>query len=46
MQLWEGGHVGGELGSEDREVESGQVDSWPGSEGPFSGSNSRWGSTG
>lgn len=22
MQLWEGGHVGGELGSEDWEVES------------------------
>lgn len=35
--------MGGESGSEDRRWSPGQADSWPGSEGPLSGSNSRWG---
>lgn len=33
-------------GVKTRRWSPGQVDSWPGSEGPLSGSNSRWGSTG
>lgn len=41
-----GGHVGGGLGSEGWRWGPGHVDSWPGSEGPLSGSNIRWGPEG